>query len=89
MQKQLSRKDFLKVSALTGGSMLISFPFFSNAADTMDTTDFMPNAYITIHADGTIVLSAPNPKLDKVSKLLCHWCLPKSYVLIGKRLKLN
>lgn len=67
MQKQVSRKDFLKVSALAGGSMLISFPFFSNAADAgaLDATDFMPNAYITIHSDGTVVLSAPNPEIGQ------------------------
>lgn len=89
MQKQLSRKDFLKVSALTGGSMLISFPFFSNAADTMNTTDFMPNAYITIHADGTIVLSAPNPEIGQGVKTSLPLVLAEELCVDWEKVKIE
>jgi len=89
MQKQLSRKDFLKVSALTGGSMLISFPFFSNAADTMEPSDFMPNAYITIHADGTIVLSAPNPEIGQGVKTSLPLVLAEELCVDWEKVKIE
>ena len=89
MQKQLSRKDFLKVSALTGGSMLISFPFFSNAADAMESTDFMPNAYITIHADGTIVLSAPNPEIGQGVKTSLPLVLAEELCVDWEKVKIE
>lgn len=62
-----TRRNFLKVAALSSGGMLISFNFFNEAeaAETLNTDTFIPNAYIKIAADGSIVLSAPNPEIGQ------------------------
>ena len=67
MESTISRKHFLKVSALSAGGMLLSFSFLNNgfAADSADDTVFTPNAFIKIGVDGTILLMAPNPEIGQ------------------------
>lgn len=61
-----SRRDFLKISSLIGGGMLIGFSISDNAsASTVEGTDFVPNAYIKIGADGKITLMSPNPEIGQ------------------------
>ncbi|CAD0000835.1 xanthine dehydrogenase family protein molybdopterin-binding subunit [Flavobacterium salmonis] len=67
MESINSRRNFLKVSAITGGGILLGlvFPSFdANAAPTV-LADYMPNIYIKIKPDGTIVLMAPNPEIGQ------------------------
>jgi isoquinoline 1-oxidoreductase beta subunit len=67
MATTYSRKNFLKVSALSGGGMLISFSLLNLPAEAkaLEEMIFTPNAYIKIGADGSIVLSAPNPEIGQ------------------------
>ncbi len=66
MKPNLSRRHFLKVSALSGGGMLLSFSFLNGVmANPVDDTAFTPNGYIRINTDGTIVLMAPNPEIGQ------------------------
>ncbi|HEV8506839.1 MAG TPA: molybdopterin cofactor-binding domain-containing protein [Chitinophagaceae bacterium] len=67
MESTISRKHFLKVSALSAGGMLLSFSFLSNgvAAQPVDDTVFAPNVFIKIGVDGTILLMAPNPEIGQ------------------------
>ena len=63
-----SRRNFLKVSAISGGGLLLSMVlpgFEANAASKAAAADYMPNIYIKIQADGTIVLLAPNPEIGQ------------------------
>jgi len=62
-----TRRQFLKVSAMSGGGMLLSFSFLNNIVDDLPGNDveFNPNAYIRIGADGKIVLLAPNPEIGQ------------------------
>lgn len=62
-----SRRNFLKVSALSGGGMLISFSLLNLPAEAkaLEEMIFTPNAYIKITADGSIVLLAPNPEIGQ------------------------
>lgn len=59
-----SRRDFLKITALSGGGMLLSLAF-PNSAEAAPVADFTPNVYIKIGADGTIILQAPNPEIGQ------------------------
>ncbi|GAB3220000.1 xanthine dehydrogenase family protein molybdopterin-binding subunit [Algoriphagus aestuariicola] len=67
METTISRRNFLKVSALTGGGMLLSFSMFAETKDPMRVVEsiFNPNAYITINSDGSIILLAPNPEIGQ------------------------
>src|SRR5678809_1775321 len=67
MESTISRKHFLRVSALSAGGMLLSFSFLNEAFGKrpFDGAVFTPNAFIKIAADGTIVLMAPNPEIGQ------------------------
>ena len=67
MESTISRKHFLKVSALSAGGMLLSFSFLNDAfaAQPADDTIFAPNAFIKIGSDGTISVMAPNPEIGQ------------------------
>jgi len=67
MESTISRKHFLKVSALSAGGMLLSFSFLDHGvvAQPTDDTVFTPNAFIKIGADGSILLMAPNPEIGQ------------------------
>jgi isoquinoline 1-oxidoreductase beta subunit len=67
MESTISRKHFLKVSALSAGGMLLSFSFLKETfgKKPFEGAVFTPNAFIKIGADGTIVLIAPNPEIGQ------------------------
>src|SRR3982075_4777277 len=61
MTLQLSRRQFLSVSAALGGGLLIGFtasPSIRNAEGAAGAA-FTPNAFIRIGSDGQIVLTMP------------------------------
>lgn len=73
MQKSpTTRRDFLKVTTLTGGGLLLGFSWFSAASETPAVIDKVPfagslgfNSYLSIAADGTITILSPNPELGQ------------------------
>ncbi len=67
MKPNISRRHFLKVSALSSGGMLLSFSFLNKEvmANPVEDAAFTPNGYIKISSDGTIVLMAPNPEIGQ------------------------
>ena len=67
MDSTISRRHFLKVTALSGGSMLVSFSLLNEVFDAGSPGDpvFAPNGYIRINADGTVVLMASNPEIGQ------------------------
>lgn len=67
-----SRRDFLKSAALAGGGFMLSFNWFgkeafaSEASNTMlAASDFVPNAYLSIHTDGIVNIFSPNPEIGQ------------------------
>ncbi|EIM76508.1 Isoquinoline 1-oxidoreductase [Nitritalea halalkaliphila LW7] len=61
---KIARRDFLKVTSLLGGGLLIGFPFVGKS-EAVAATEFIPNAYIKLAADGQITLLAPNPEIGQ------------------------
>ena len=68
-----SRREFLKLTTLTGGGLLLGFSWFSaeakapvvisEAAGTAGSLGF--NSYLSIATDGTITIFSPNPELGQ------------------------
>jgi isoquinoline 1-oxidoreductase beta subunit len=64
----ISRRNFLKSSALAGGGLMISFSWISSFASTTMGTVAVPiessefNGYLKIAADGIVTIMSPNPE---------------------------
>lgn len=61
----ISRRDFLRVTAIAGGGMLVGFSVLAKADSSFEDSGFTPNAFIRITPDGTITLMAPNPEIGQ------------------------
>jgi isoquinoline 1-oxidoreductase beta subunit len=61
----ISRRNFLRVSAIAGGGMLVGFSMIYKTDSALTEGEFTPNAYIKITPDGTITLMAPNPEIGQ------------------------
>lgn len=62
----VSRRNFLRVSMIAGGGMLVGFSTLGNdEKQEIDGTPFSPNAYIKISPDGTITMMSPNPEIGQ------------------------
>ena len=69
-KKGMQRRDFLRVSAVAGGGMLIAtyIPEFGGRLTSMGgnaRADFMPNAFIKITPDGMITIMSKNPEIGQ------------------------
>src|SRR5687768_3175484 len=67
-----SRRDFLKITSLTGGGLLLGFNWFTAEAEMpaiMTKANFAGelgfNSYLSIATDGTITIFSPNPELGQ------------------------
>ncbi len=64
----ISRRDFLRSSALAGGGLIISFHWISSFASTAREFTSAPivptelNGYLKISSDGVITILSPNPE---------------------------
>jgi isoquinoline 1-oxidoreductase beta subunit len=70
----LDRRGFIKISALAGGGILVGTYFRFGAASALAETapaaaaNFAPNAFISIAANGTVTLIAPNSEMGQGAK---------------------
>ena len=64
-----NRRDFLKITSLTGGGLVLGFSWFGSEAapvilsNTAVAADLNFNSYLSIATDGTITIFSPNPEL--------------------------
>lgn len=67
----LDRRDFLRVTTVTGGGLLLatwldySAPGELQAAGLDNAADFAPNAFIRITPDGRVTIMAKNPEIGQ------------------------
>jgi isoquinoline 1-oxidoreductase beta subunit len=64
MKTTVTRRDFLKVSTLAGGGLMLSF-HAPALTSLLEADTFQPNAYLSISTDGVITLMAPNPEVGQ------------------------
>src|SRR6185503_9686658 len=67
-----SRRDFIKISSLASGGLLLGFNWFAENAESAViinkakfTGELGLNSYLSISADGTITIFSPNPELGQ------------------------
>ena len=67
-----SRRNFLRVTALAGGGLLLGSYYrpLARRGRGVPTDLFQPNAYIRIAADGTITIIAKNPEVGQGVKTM-------------------
>jgi isoquinoline 1-oxidoreductase beta subunit len=69
--KTINRRSFLKVSALAGGGMMLSFSWLAGCKPTPEEALTLPkewfelNSYIRIGENGAVTLMAPNPEFGQ------------------------
>ena len=66
-----NRRDFLKITSLTGGGLILGISWFGSEAapvvisNTAVAADLNFNSYLSIATDGTITILSPNPELGQ------------------------
>jgi isoquinoline 1-oxidoreductase beta subunit len=71
VNKGINRRNFLKVSALAGGGMLLSFSWLTGCKSTPEVVSNLPkewfelNNYIKIGDNGLVTLFSPNPEFGQ------------------------
>lgn len=72
MSTTMKRRQFLQVSAVAGGGLLLSsyFDVFGAGDAAAASADFMPNGHIRITPDGTITIVAQNPEIGQGIKTM-------------------
>ncbi len=66
MKTKLNRRDFIKVSTLAGGGLLLGFHAGGlPPTPPAPTGVFQPNAFLSISTDGIITIMAPNPEVGQ------------------------
>src|ERR1051326_1533698 len=92
--KQLDRRSFIKVSALAGGGMLISFYTDSDVlaqqrGPQQAPTPINPSTYIKIHPDNTFTIVAKNPETGQGIKNALPMIIADEFDVDWKQVKIE
>jgi isoquinoline 1-oxidoreductase beta subunit len=84
----LERREFLKVTALAGGGILLSADL-GVAEASRDAWAFMPNPFIRIGADGSVTLIAKNPECGQGIKNMLPMLIADELDVDWKQIKIE
>jgi isoquinoline 1-oxidoreductase beta subunit len=92
--KQIDRRSFIKVSALAGGGMLISFYTGSEllaqrGGQAAAPTPINPNTYIKVHPDNTFTIMAKNPETGQGIKNALPMIIADEFDVDWKQVKIE
>ncbi len=66
IDQSLSRRDFVKVTSIAGGGIMLGFSLLTDAEPAhVAGTIFSPNAYVSIDGNGLVTLMSPNPEIGQ------------------------
>ncbi len=70
--REVSRRQFLRVTAVAGGGMLLATYWapFGTTEDLAIDAEFVPNAFIRITSDGAVTIIAQNPEIGQGVKTM-------------------
>src|SRR5438132_8248611 len=91
--KQLDRRSFIKVSALAGGGMLISFYtdglLAQRGGQAVQATPINPSTYIKINPDNTFTIVAKNPETGQGIKNALPMIIADEFDVDWKQVKIE
>ncbi len=64
MIQKINRRNFIKISGLTGTGLILSFPLIAQT-EKKPTFTFEPNGFLKIGADNSILIFAKNPEIGQ------------------------
>lgn len=87
----VSRRQFLKVTSLAGGGIMLGFELLANISEgaMAEGVMFSPNAFLTIDPKGIITLMAPNPEMGQGVKTSLPMLLAEELDLNWDKLKIT
>jgi len=66
IDQSTSRRNFLKITSIAGGGMLVGFNMIADSAlGAAEDAVFAPNAYVSISSKGVVTLMSPNPEIGQ------------------------
>jgi isoquinoline 1-oxidoreductase beta subunit len=86
-----SRRNFLRVTSLAGGGMMLGFELFAKVVPQVMADDvmFSPNAYLIIDPKGIVTLMAPNPEIGQGVKTALPMLLAEELDVDWKKVIVN
>lgn len=87
----ISRRNFLRVTTLAGGGMMMGFELLGKAIPGAmgDEVMFSPNAYLIIDPKGIVTLMAPNPEIGQGVKTALPMLLAEELDVDWKKVIVN
>ena len=64
MIQKINRRNFIKLSGLTGTGLILSFPLIAQS-EKATTITFEPNGFLKIGTDNSILIYAKNPEIGQ------------------------
>jgi len=86
---RIDRRSFLKITALSGGGVMLGLSVKPAAAQFGPQVPPVPNNYIKIAADGTITIMAKNPELGQGVKMMLPMMIAEELDADWKNVKIE